>query len=324
MKYSFQIRLLKICFTASTLLLASCSPKVYTSASKTYAPRPEGSHVLLYEEDRPVPPAAEPLGKVSVEGTLINNDYAQAVRLASQAVNRTGGNTLRIEAHELPDTYIPRLILQGEMYLLPEPLYASISLSEAQIRPLTPPDAKDNSRLIWDKYRGHTVFFNAGYAFVLTQLFNATDVTGDASRGLDINAGYQWTFESGFGAGLRYSGYFTSLAYYRTKVNIGLHYIAPEFVLRQEFSDRWTVREALGVGYAYYSEQTGPLSSRVSGVGYHLDLSAEYKITRHIGIGIGGGLYSAHFSEMDGWLGTEAANSGIVRISLNGGLRCYF
>lgn len=306
------------------LLGTGCTPQIYTSATTSYPPRPKESHVILYEEGQNAPPAAEPLGKITVEGSEKNNSYGEIVELAKATTNHFGGNSLSISEHVWPDTYLPRRLIRGQMLLLPDSLYAAICDSESRMPQSAALTYKGSNRFVWNKPRGHTLFLNAGYAFVLTKLFNTRGATGDASRGLDINGGYQWTAPNGLGIGVRYSGYFTSLDYTNNQIHIGLHYIAPEFVLRQEVNDRWTVREAIGVGYAYYRERIDHLSAATSGVGYHLNVGVEYKITRYIGIGVDAGLYSTHFGSMVRWLETDGGYPGILRVSLNGGLRCYF
>lgn len=58
-------------------------------------------------------------------------------------------------------------------------------------------------------------------------------------------------------------------------------------------------RRHSGVGYARFSEDIGDISLKYSGFGFHADLGVEYKLTRHIGIGIGAGAYIASFGTME-------------------------
>ena len=113
------------------------------------------------------------------------------------------------------------------------------------------------------------------------------------------------------------------------KLKVRLHYFAPEFVLRQEAgrNRRWAFHESVGLGYARYTEQMGSLSGGIGGLGFHVEVGFEYKLTQNAAESGPASELTAHGSvrwttrcrEYD-----DDQKGGISRISLNGGLRFYF
>lgn len=170
----------------------------------------------------------------------------------------------------------------------------------------------------------HTLLVNAGYTAILSTLYLSKSSSGSLNEGLDIWAGYNWTSRRGFGAGILYSGAFISAERDGFTRRSRLHYIAPEFVARQRVGRRWLFRESAGVGLGGYVRSYRNQQGSRWGVGIHETVSAEYMLTRHLGLGASIGaqwLIVGSPDVDDGW---ELSLAGIFRFQFGGGLRFYF
>lgn len=170
----------------------------------------------------------------------------------------------------------------------------------------------------------HTLLFNAGYTAIISTLYLTQSSSGSLNEGLDIWAGYNWTSRRGFGAGILYSGAFISAERDGFTRRSRLHYIAPEFVARQRVGRRWLFRESAGIGLGGYVRSYRDQQGCRWGVGIHETVSAEYMLTRHLGLGasIGAQWLIVESPDVDdGW---ELSLAGIFRFQFGGGLRFYF
>ena len=335
-------RLLRLLTAALLFLSVGCAPKIYSSIRKSYPARPEGSTVLVYTLTDSLPAQAEVLGNVEVRdnGFSSNCGFRQVMRLAMDATNKAGGNGLILTWHKEPTAFGSSCHqIAGDILLMPDSIYTasyfdniaaqnyrmnllSIPANTVQIAAPANPDRKPCA-----------IQINAGYAFVLSKTKMAENITGNPRQGLDINGAFQWMARSGLGFGLRYSGYFTSAKYEGgdfdgKKLDIRLHYAGAEFVMRQNFgrNRKWAFHESIGLGYAQYSEGLGKFSVNQGGLGTHIDLGVEYKLTQSVGLGFSVGAYSVSFSTSN-YADSESGsyrNDGIARLSLDGGLRFYF
>ncbi len=325
---------------AAVLLLQSvgCAPKIYTSIQKSRPARPEGSPVLVYYISDTLPDRAEVLGRVEIRdnGMSTKCSYPEVLRLAKNEANKAGGNGLILTWHREPTEFGSSCHqIAGDILLMPDSIYKDSYLRNTAMQAYRaryfsiPANTAVTSRPPAESGTTPcTLLVNAGYGFIISNADIVEGVTGNPQQGFDLNAALQWVSRKGLGVGLRYAGYFSSADANGIGFDIRLHYIAPEFVLRQTVGRRgkWAFQEALGVGYARFSEDIGDISLKYSGFGFHADLGVEYKLTRHIGIGIGAGAYIASFGTME-YPSAEYAptdNAGITRITVNGGLRFYF
>lgn len=184
-----------------------------------------------------------------------------------------------------------------------------------------------------------TLLLDAGYGIMTSEYLVPGNSSGNPKRGLDAGVTLRWIWRPGLGLGIRYAGYYSSVtlhSHWQTsdgqfrkkedKYLIRLHYVAPEFVLRQKAGDKWLFSEAFGVGYVRYSEVLDNYSTGIGGVGFHMNLGVEYKLSQHVGLGASFGVYNARFSAMDKIAEKvdKDAKGGITRVNVNGGLRFYF
>lgn len=170
----------------------------------------------------------------------------------------------------------------------------------------------------------HTFFVNAGYTAVLSALYFKESTSGSLNEGYDITAGYNWTSRRGFGVGVIYSGGFISAERNGFERTTRLHYVAPEFVARQRAGRRWLFRESAGIGYGRYVRGYGEVRGSRGGVGIHESASAEFMLTRHLGLSAGVSGQWLIVDSPDVGDGFELNLVGIFRIQLGGGLRFYF
>ena len=170
----------------------------------------------------------------------------------------------------------------------------------------------------------HTFFANAAYTAVISTLYLAESSSGSLNEGYDISAGYNWTSRRGVGVGVVYSGAFISAQRGGFERTSRIHYIAPEFVARQRVGRRWLFRESAGIGYGRYIRSYAGLTGSRGGVGIHESVSAEFMLTRFLGLGVtvGGQWLIVDSPDVDD--GAELNLAGIFRVQLGGGIRFYF
>lgn len=170
----------------------------------------------------------------------------------------------------------------------------------------------------------HTLFVNAGYLALLTTVNFKQSEAGSLNEGFDIAAGYNWTSRRGLGAGVIYSGGFTSAERDATRRTIRLHYVAGEFVARQCVGRRVLFREAVGAGYGLCVRGYGDTRAQKGGVGLHERVSVEVMITRWLGLSAEVGGQWMLFNSPDVGDGVELSLGGILRFQMSGGVRFYF
>lgn len=328
--------LLRLLIAALLFPSVGCAPKIYSSFQKSYPARPEGSTVLVYNLTDTLPSQAEVLGSVEVRdnGLSSNCGFRQVLQRAKDATNNAGGNGLILTWHKEPSTFGSSCHqIAASVLRLPDSIYTAsyfdnIALQNyrANLQDIPANTAQKANLPASSERKPCAIMINAGAAFVLSKTKTAEGVTGNPRRGLDINGAFQWTARSGLGFGLRYSGYFTSAKLDGTKFDIRLHYVGAEFVMRQNLGRKWAFHESIGLGYAQYSETIYKLSMNQAGLGSHVDLGIEYKLSRSVGLGFSIGAYSVSFNTSN-YADSESAsykNDGIARLSLDGGLRFYF
>lgn len=198
--------------------------------------------------------------------------------------------------------------------------------AEVPLRTLTPAgDRSKRARHLAPRGRSqHTFFANAGYTTLPTSIYFAKSSSGSLNEGLNITAGYNWTSRRGLGVGIIYSGSFISAQRNGIERTSRIHYLAPEFVARQRVGRRWLFRESAGIGYGRYIRGYDGLTGSKGGVGIHESVSAEFMLTRHIGLGatIGGQWLIVGSPDVDD--GAELSLAGIFQFHMGGGVRFYF
>lgn len=318
------IKNLVLMFTLFTL--TSCAPKVITDIVKTYPVTTTPENVRLFGLNDTVPNSAEVIGKVAVvdNGASTNCKYDQVLALAKKETAKNGGNALALTDHKEPSFWGSSCHQIAGMML---------NLNDTVINHIT--DGQPNSFLEAKEIRkeqerrmrptAHTIYANIGYAWITSKYYLPSGASGSPKNGLDWQIGYEWVSKSGFGCGLLYSGYRSSYDMSNNKINVGLNYIAPQFVLKQKVSEKWQLREVFGLGYFGYKESLEGISASVSGLGFNFALGAEYLLSNHVGIGANIGYIGASLPDQENsYNKSDDEKTGIFRLAFDAGIRFYF
>ena len=264
------------------LFLGSCAPKVLTEINNPHTPVVTANEVRLYEVGDSVPQSAELIGRVKVldSGLSTHCQYDQVVALAKEKTAQSGGNALALTDHRKPSIWSSCHQIAGNMLLIDE-----TKRHETYTRATTPvEDSKECNCEEQSRFRHNTFYANIGYSCIVSKFYMPLEATGHPKRGMDWMAGYDWVSTSGFGAGVMYSGYKSSYLLSDIDFAIKLTYIAPQFVMKQQFR-QWSIEEKLGIGYFNYRESVkGSGSVSASGVGYNFLLGTEYHVSDLVGI----------------------------------------
>ncbi len=305
------------------LFLGSCAPKVLTEIKNTHTPVVTANEVRLYEIGDSVPQSAELIGRVKVldSGLSTHCQYDQVVALAKEKTAQSGGNALALTDHRKPSIWSSCHQIAGNMLLIDEAkkheVYTRVATSVG--------DSKECNCEEQSRFRHNTFYANIGYSCIVSKFYMPLEATGHPKRGMDWMAGYDWVSKNGFGAGVMYSGYKSSYLLSDVDFAVKLTYIAPQFVMKQQFR-QWSIEEKLGIGYFNYRESAkGSGSVSASGVGYNFLLGTEYHISDLIGIGANIGYVSGSLPEDKfGNPNEEDGSTGIFRLHFNVGVRFHF
>lgn len=305
------------------LFLGSCAPKVLTEINNPHTPVVTANEVRLYEVGDSVPQSAELIGRVKVldSGLSTHCQYDQVVALAKEKTAQSGGNALALTDHRKPSIWSSCHQIAGNMLLIDE-----TKRHETYTRATTPvEDSKECNCEEQSRFRHNTFYANIGYSCIVSKFYMPLEATGYPKRGMDWMAGYDWVSTSGFGAGVMYSGYKSSYLLSDIDFAIKLTYIAPQFVMKQQFR-QWSIEEKLGIGYFNYRESVkGSGSVSASGVGYNFLLGTEYHVSDLVGIGANIGYISGSLPEDKfGNPNEEDGSTGIFRLHFNVGVRFHF
>lgn len=305
------------------LFLGSCAPKVLTEINNPHTPVVTANEVRLYEIGDSVPQSAELIGRVKVldSGLSTHCQYDQVVALAKEKTAQSGGNALALTDHRKPSIWSSCHQIAGNMLLIDE-----TKRHETYTRATTPvEDSKECNCEEQSRFRHNTLYANIGYSCIVSKFYMPLEATGHPKRGMDWMAGYDWVSTSGFGAGVMYSGYKSSYLLSDIDFAVKLTYIAPQFVMKQQFR-QWSIEEKLGIGYFNYRESVkGSGSVSASGVGYNFLLGTEYHVSDLVGIGANIGYISGSLPEDKfGNPNEEDGSTGIFRLHFNVGVRFHF
>lgn len=277
----------------------------------------------MYEIGDSVPQSAELIGRVKVldSGLSTHCQYDQVVALAKEKTAQSGGNALALTDHRKPSIWSSCHQIAGNMLLIDEAkkheVYTRVATSVG--------DSKECNCEEQSRFRHNTFYANIGYSCIVSKFYMPLEATGHPKRGMDWMAGYDWVSKNGFGAGVMYSGYKSSYLLSDVDFAVKLTYIAPQFVMKQQFR-QWSIEEKLGIGYFNYRESAkGSGSVSASGVGYNFLLGTEYHISDLIGIGANIGYVSGSLPEDKfGNPNEEDGSTGIFRLHFNVGVRFHF
>ena len=224
------INLLLILLLPLPLCLGSCAPKVITDLVKSVT----ADEVRLYGMGHSVPELAEFIGNVKVVdgGVSTKCNYDQVVALAKQETTKKGENALALTDHRKPSLLGSSCHqIAGNMLWIGDTV--NVTGEETYSVPV-PINSENMSHAETSKspFQHSTFYANIGYAFMTNKFYLPKGASGHPMKGMDWQVGYDWVSRSGFGAGLMYSGYKSFYSYSHVDVNVGLAYIAPQFVMK--------------------------------------------------------------------------------------------
>lgn len=300
------------------LFITACSsPKVVTNIVKSYPNVIPADSVHVIGLGEKVPNTAETIGRVSVvdRGTSINCRYDQVLFLAQEATGKAGGNGLVLTNHLKPSFWGSSCHqISGLMLRLSDREIDTLKNNPVQ-------DMIDLDLVIANEQRerrkvpANTFEASIGYGWLVSKLYDANGHSLGSKGGVDWKLSYEYTWGSGWGVGMQYSGFKMS----SSEADMMLSYIAPELVSRTKIN-KWILKASLGVGLFIYDDSV----YKTSGVGYHASIGAEYMISKNWGVGLTLNTISASLPSQADFKLKENERSGISRINAIGGLRYYF
>lgn len=136
--------------------------------------------------------AREILGTVIVKDTGFSRfNYKTAVATAAEKIVRIGGNGLHIDYFR-KSGFLPSGLLEGQMLRFADSLYKDL-LADSLCSACTVPESRLAKSSTEKPMPKHSFYANAAYAFILSKFMAPAGATGDASRGFEFNAGYNYT-----------------------------------------------------------------------------------------------------------------------------------
>ena len=317
--------------------LFSCSPKIVLNKIQEYPSLSQEDTIMIVNEGEKVPVAATLIGQVAIldRSFTIRCRYDQVLKIAKEETRKAGGDILQITDHLLPGVASSCHQISGNI------LKSGIS------------DSTYNTQTTFYNYSVNNVLnkvrplpprvdfsFNVGYGWLpKTEGLTGTDKQFDDK----LTSGLAWDlafhhYIKNFGWVIFYSGYSSDSYYEKTNMdhNVLFSYIAPLFCTKYSFNKKWMINGEVGVGYLKFSDKISSGIEKgktyVSTVGFNYGIGIEYKLNKHMGIGIS-------FNEIVGSaflknIKMENVHSIIAyndydRINLNrfnllGGIRFYF
>ena len=296
----------RICGTAALVLLTCCAARLHAAAPGAAVSGTSGSAAACT-------PAEE-------RGRTTEEQAAMQVRTTGER-----GRTTEVQTRTAKVQTRTAKVQTRTAEVQTRTAEAQTRTAEVPLRTAPSDDRSKRARHLAPRGRSqHTFFANAGYTAILSTIYLRKSSSGSLNEGLEITAGYNWTSRRGLGVGVVYSGGFISARRGGFERTSRIHYIAPEFVARQRVGRRWLFRENAGIGYGRYIRSYAGLTGSRGGVGIHESVSAEFMLTRFLGLGVtvGGQWLIVDSPDVDD--GAELNLAGIFRVQLGGGIRFYF
>ncbi len=302
---------------AMLLLMTACSPKVVTHISKVYPDIIPTDSVYVIELGDKVPNTAETIGRISVvdRGTSSKCRYDQVLHLAQEATGKNGGNGLAITDHLKPSFWGSSCHqISGLMLRLSDRQVDTMKVNPVQdmieLDHVVTKERAENRRAPSSTFEG-----SIGYGWVTSKLYDVDGRSLGSKGGVDWKLSYEYTWSSGWGIGMQYSGFRASFP----GGNMMLSYIAPEWVVRSRW-DKWILKAGLGLGLFLYNEP----GYHSSGLGAHATIGLEYMITNQWGVGISANTINGSLPDRSEVKLKDNERTGITRFNVLGGIRWYF
>ncbi|BEG98029.1 hypothetical protein [Bacteroides sedimenti] len=315
------------------IVVTSCNPRITTQILKSYPAIVSPDSVVVYNIGDTVPGSATTIGHVNVRdgGFTTKCKYDEVLSFAKNEVSKNGGNGLMITAHSKPSVWSSCHQISGTMLLLDSKIINDSLLVNKHLNQFVPSKIMVNKRIV----PRNTFSASVGYAYIYSDIYNDGDgfssaVASQLRSGTDWRFEYEHSFKSGWGVGIIYSGFRSSVSFYGGSDSFNSTYIAPFVSGRWMVGDKWMLAGKYGIGYFRHDEKaSNGYNMWASGVGISVDFGAEYMLTKHLGIGLSIGAVTSQLGDMKDNLGnvyssTEDNANGIARITILPGFRFYF
>ena len=248
-----------------------------------------------------------------------------------------GGNALHIDEHRYPDLRSTCHRIWGTMYIIPDSIvnkYPSQSIQEVEERydealleamVATQLEQEEKRKKELDNPK-NVIMVNAGVSWITSEIQTPLHLYKNHA-GFGMNVDYQHIWGSGLGLGIDYLYYNTS---FDGDITYNTHYIGPSIVgSMMSRNSLWRMNLALGIGYAYNTENVSasiygyPSSKSESSVGFFGQIGAEYKLAKHVGVGIQLSYLTMRLDRPEGYDTSKYKFYGVKRFDLMAGLRFY-
>lgn len=189
-------------------------------------------------------------------------------------------------------------------------------------------------------FEKHEFAVHAGYGNMIHETPTLTLPTHSYQRklaqGVSWDAQYLFRPLKRFIFGAVYSGFSSQGSHTEGKDHLWIHYFGPQIGICNAHTERWQIRMSMSGGVLFFRNNSEVFGKprRVTGknIGMLLNSAATYKLTPHLGIGVGvqyliSGLFRMnsryHGETVKVWLDSEH-DSELTRLNISGGLSYYF
>jgi hypothetical protein len=302
--------LLTIALIGGLFAFSSCNPKISQSLSKQYPSLPPETPVAVYKDTTEIPSNSTLLGYIDAEdsGFTAICDSATMINLIKENAQKAGGNGILITKHRKPSFFSSSCHrFNTTIYHVPTEAVALTNtyITDTRITKQSP------------KLPQWVLGADAGWGWRTNKLASGLDpdqrrAMKELMKGWTFHIFSDFYFHKWWGVRLVFQQYNakTDLAY---RTNFGenitdqkdrISFFGPAFMFRFNTNNaKWFFNTGLGVGYAGYKAKLkwnryNDGEYRGNTVGSYWTVGAEYKFSKHFGVGTNLTLIGASFSEM--------------------------
>lgn len=190
------------------------------------------------------------------------------------------------------------------------------------------------------EFQRHEFSAHTGYGNMVSGVPGLTLTTH--SYGRKMQQGVNWDLQYQFRplkhmtVGMVYSGFSSQGSHPEGNDHVWVHFIGPQIGVCNVSTNHWQMRIGVGPGGVFFRDNSQvfdkPRTATAKSIGFLANVNTSYKLTPHLGIGIGiqymySGLISMktrYHNETTRVFFDEEANSMLSRLNINAGLSYYF
>lgn len=310
-----------ISVTVLLFVLTGCGPKVMTSFVKTYSDTVSPWSVYVLEQGDTLRCNADTLGRVSVvdAGYTSKCKYDYVLGLAKKEVAKVGGNSFLVTTHLTPSLISTCHQISGLALRIDRDSIDYLKSGRTTEASDNPQNSANNRRR---NASGISIGAYFGGGWIISDVYTDRGVYSGIG-------GMDWRFEvesiskHGMGVAIQYSGSKTTpySGYEMEQI-----YLGPTFVYKGALK-RWFLKVGVGAGYFALkeSDKLTKESLETGGFGLNTEFSAEYLLTKHIGLSVGLYMITGFLPDKDNQLLRENHQlPGVKRINFMTGLHYNF